>query len=539
MATSLSNITCPPPFLNEAAFGNDGFVDGRFCAGVSDITPDLRCCLPCPATDWIYSDTFTVSYRIAEGINLLGFAVCLFLMISWAVLPPKQTRRHYLSVCLVIGAMSLALGFVIPFAAKPDQCYDEITPNDMYTSLACAWSGAFIIAGGLSIAVWIFIRALSMHLQICWDVTPGKKFFYSAQGLGWGVIAGLFTTTITLTGVSFRFGDACHVNSEHSMADFWGPLLGIAGMSAVVQLATFAYCINVYLKNLWSDDETQTQSSAGLPSYTSSLRTRTNSAKAVYRRVRKVVWLQWRGIVIVVFILIDVIFFSVVFVYLDTREHNSLHDPETVLPWVICLMRNPTEKEKCFEIGQSMLVNQATVTAILVMLALAGIQSFLLLVRWPMFTGWKLWFQEKFTRQREFVSLDARRFSSDARTFELLKVGGGQSPAYVATMQSPSEGYVATMHALKTPESAITSPSATYGYNSPGSPVSGRQTPDYFGKEVQRQYRSPTHSFSTPRAPSATAVRADWDPRSTHARGGLGLHPVQDDSDDDDPKRSI
>lgn len=210
-----------------------------------------------------------------------------------------------------------------------------------------------------------------MHLQICWDVTPGQKFFYVSQGLGWAVITGLFTTTITLTGVSFRFGDACHVNSEHSMADFWGPLLGIAGLSAVVQLATFAYCINVYLKNLWSDEETQTQSSAGLPSYTSSLRTRTNSAKAVYRRVRKVVWLQWRGIVIVVFILIDVIFFSVVFVYLDSREHDSLHDPETVLPWVLCLMNNPKNKEACFDIGQGMLVNQATVTAILVMLAVS------------------------------------------------------------------------------------------------------------------------------------------------------------------------
>lgn len=155
-----------------------------------------------------------------------------------------------------------------------------------------------------------------------------------------------------------------------------------------------------------------------------------------------------------------------------------------------------------------------------------------------MFTGWKIWFQEKLSSsKREFVSLDARRFSSDARTFELLKVGG-QSPGYVSAMQTPGgETYTSTLQVLKTPESAVTSPSGTYGYNSPGSPVSGRETPDYFGKEVQRTYRSPTHSFSTPRAPSATAVQVDWDPRSTHARGGLGLHPVQDESDDDDPKR--
>lgn len=84
----------------------------------------------------------------------------------------------------------------------------------------------------------VFIRALSMHLQICWDVLPGKKFFYWAQGLGWAVVATFFTATITATGVSFRFGDVCHVNSKDSMKDFWGPLLAIAGAAMIVQLAT-------------------------------------------------------------------------------------------------------------------------------------------------------------------------------------------------------------------------------------------------------------------------------------------------------------
>src|ERR1700761_7425161 len=63
--------------------------------------------------------------------------------------------------------------------------------------------------------------------------------------------------------------------------------------------SSFIYCINVYLKNMWSDDKTEINNSSGLPSYTSSFRT--HSAKAVYRRVRKVVWLQWRSMLIVVF----------------------------------------------------------------------------------------------------------------------------------------------------------------------------------------------------------------------------------------------
>lgn len=84
----------------------------------------------------------------------------------------------------------------------------------------------------------VFIRALSMHLQICWDIVPGRKFFYASQALGWGIPAVLFTATITVTGVSFRFGDSCHVNHEKSLQDFWGWLLAVAGGSVILQFAT-------------------------------------------------------------------------------------------------------------------------------------------------------------------------------------------------------------------------------------------------------------------------------------------------------------
>lgn len=279
------------------------------------------------------------------------------------------------------------LGFVVPFGTKPEQCYDEITPNDMFSNLTCAFSGAFLVSGGLSMAVWsestlgggyrsahtdylpVFIRALSMHLQICWDYMPGKTFFYAAQGLGWSVAAAFFTATITVTGVSFRFGEVCHVNSANSMKDFWGPLLAIAGAAMVVQLATFVYCIKVYLQNMWSDDKTETQSSAGLPSYTTSVRTR--SARVVYRRVRKVVWLQWRGITIVVFILVDVIFFSVVFIYLNSVSGNAVNNIEKAMPFLLCLITNPTKLDKCYSFGQDLFVNQSTVVAILIMLSVS------------------------------------------------------------------------------------------------------------------------------------------------------------------------
>ncbi|KAH7399291.1 hypothetical protein BKA66DRAFT_407056 [Pyrenochaeta sp. MPI-SDFR-AT-0127] len=484
---------CPAPFYDAANFGLDGFVPGRFCAPVEQIKKGLFCCLPCPLTDYLYPSDFNRWYRAAEALNVAGLICMIFLMITFIVLPAEKTRRHYLSYCLIIAASLMALGFVIPFGAQPEQCYDEITPNDMYSSLTCAFSGAFLISGGLSMAVWIFIRALSMHLQICWDVTPGKKFFYWAQGLGWSVAATFFTITITITGVSFRFGDVCHVNAVHSMKDFWGPLLAIAGAAMVIQIATFAYCIKVYLQNMFSDDQTETQSSAGLPSYTTSVRTR--SARAVYRRVRKVLWLQWRGITIVVFILVDVIFFSVVFIWLNSLTTHAKDNVAELRPYLLCLMQNPTKPDPCFPLGQDIAIDQSTVIAILMMLSIAGLQCFILLLRWSMITGWIEFFKGKFSKNGEFVSLDAKNYTGNPRNYELKKF-------------EPQP-----------PPSALTPPGIA-SYNNFRS-----DTPDYFNKETQREYRSPTLSFSSPRPQSRAATQVEWDPRSSHARGGLGLHP--------------
>ena len=126
------------------------------------------------------------------------------MLVSYLVLPAQHTRSHYLSVCLIIAVAMINMGFTIPLAVDPDQCYDAITPNDMSSSTECAWSGAFIVAGGLCAGSWIFIRALSMNLQICWDIMPGRKFFVVSQALGWGIPAILFAVTMKVTGVSFR-----------------------------------------------------------------------------------------------------------------------------------------------------------------------------------------------------------------------------------------------------------------------------------------------------------------------------------------------
>jgi hypothetical protein len=254
---------------------------------------------------------------------------------------------------------------------------------------------------------------------------------------------------------------------------------------------------------MFSDDKTETQSSAGLPSYTNSMRTR--SARAVYHRVRKVLWLQWRGITVVVFILVDVIFFSVVFIWLNSLTEHASERVDDLTPFLVCLISNHPDPSPCFKLGQGLAVNESTVIAVLMMLSIAGLQVFVLLARGSMFSGWVEFFRNKFSKNREFVSLDARNLAEQTRNYELkdFEDGAVQSPSQVFTPQPPDIA----------------------GYNHFRS-----DTPDYFTKETQREYVSPTLSFSTPRPPSRSATQVDWDPRSTHARGGLGLHPPEYDA---------
>ncbi|KAK5624460.1 hypothetical protein RRF57_000176 [Xylaria bambusicola] len=362
------------------------------------------------------------------------------------------------------------LGFIIPLAGKPEQCFNEITPHGQDSSPICAASGAFLLLGGWGGVLWVFLRALSLHLQICWQMVVGRNYMWFSQALGWGIpIVGL-VLLLVFSGVSFRFGATCHINHENSLADFWIPLLIFAGLTVLIQFATFGYCIKVYLASL--ADNAESTEHSGRPSYSNSIRTMT--PRQAYRRVRRVVQLQWRGIVIVLIIIADVIFFAVVFVFLDSTVQDIKTDPIKALPWITCLATYD-DKHECLSLVQPLVVNLPTVTAVLVLLAMNGLWLLLILGRWSMVTGWFEWFAKMAGRkQKEFVSVDARMdLKNDPRSYEML-----------------DRDLTGKDETSLTPNSAM----------SPTSPASpGRKTPDYFGRNTP--YKPHQRSFSSPRVP--------------------------------------
>lgn len=235
----------------------------------------------------------------------------------------------------------------------------------MKTSQVCGASGSFLILGGWAGVMWVFLRSVSLHLQICWQVLVGRSFMIYAQVAGWGVpILGLILALV-FSGVSFRFGATCHINHQNSLADFWIPLLLFAGITVVVTFATFGYCIKVYLAAL-ADNGASSEGSS-LPTYTQSIKTM--SPRQAYRRVRRVIALQWRGIAIVLIIIADVIFFSVIFVFQDNVVQSVSDDPTIAQNWIVCLIEKKGDKNKCLDKATSLRISEATVTAVLLLLA--------------------------------------------------------------------------------------------------------------------------------------------------------------------------
>ncbi|TPR07859.1 Dpy-30 motif family protein [Aspergillus niger] len=380
MANETLSGYCPTPFLQESLFpSKGGFIDGRFCEELTTEHGKVSCCLPCPLAEWTYGEKLISQTKVASWLGVATLPLCIFLLVSFAVLPPKWTHRHYLSICFTLGICCMEIAFIIPLGVKPEQCYNQITPNDMHTDLSCAWTGALLLFGGWVCVTFSFIRTLAFHLQVCWEIMLGPKFMWTALILGWGIPAVGLTEMLILTGVSYRFGTVCHINVHDSNKDYWAPVVAFGGASLFLQFATLVYCIYVYVKSLY-DEETSTTSS-GLPSYSASVRTVT--ARQAYRRIRRNI-------------------------------------------------------QKCASEAEAIVPNKATLLAVLILLATVGFWNFVLYARPSIFAGWAEFFKARVTPPHEFVSVDARR-TPDPRAYEMIS--GSSLPPYKTpepVVRSPS-----------------------------------------------------------------------------------------------------
>ncbi|KAI8820434.1 uncharacterized protein EV422DRAFT_70110 [Fimicolochytrium jonesii] len=181
---------CPEPFV-QAAPGT--FLNTTTCVNIS---PTLRCCVPCPVANSFYPtgylDRLMVLYQV---IFFISFVCGLFLMITHIILP---NRRRYQGILILLNNFGLTLYTGSSLAAFPNvkrnvQCApDGIAAANWDNNSACAVQGLLFV-GGVHLCLFAaFAIVVNLHFSVVWQSRHMERFRYAVYAF---VIGGPATLT--------------------------------------------------------------------------------------------------------------------------------------------------------------------------------------------------------------------------------------------------------------------------------------------------------------------------------------------------------
>ncbi|KAK5126446.1 hypothetical protein LTR85_010682 [Meristemomyces frigidus] len=397
MADGFNATTCPAPFLAASNYpATGGELSGRFCATITD---SLTCCLPCPITDWVFKDDFKTQAPAANYLSVASFVCNILLLLTFIVLPEEQSHKHYLSVGVTVSLLMLSLAFIIPLGTKPELCHNEITPNNMYTDVGCAWTGALLLAGAMGAVVWILLRSIWTALRIIFDFKRTDIFKWVSLALGVGLPALFLAVEMPVTGVSYRLGNVCIPNGQAAFVTWFVWLLAFAASSAIILIGTIIYCLWKFALSALAGGYMSTHRSTksvdsavsgeAEPGQQPSRRAIRRRKRVEWARIERVLYLQWRTILLAFIVVNETIFFALVFVQQTGAAQaaaQGITPPDQI--WAACLIGNQGDKNACLNESSGLGLSEPRVIATLLLASLLGPVVFLLMLRWSMFTGW-------------------------------------------------------------------------------------------------------------------------------------------------------
>lgn len=138
----------------------------------------------------------------------------------------------------------------------------------------------------------------------------------------------------------------------------------------VLIVSSFFYCVKVYITSLL-DGSAQGNTTIDTPlPYANSVRTVT--PRQAFRRIQRVIALQWRGIMVVIVIITDVIFFATVFLKFEDTTQPTPENTIKGFNWLQCILKNNGDKNMCLDIASKMVVPEATAVAVIYLLSVGS-----------------------------------------------------------------------------------------------------------------------------------------------------------------------
>ena len=235
--------------------------------------------------------------------------------------------------------------------------------------------------------MWILLRSIWTHMRVCWDIKHTPMYMYLAHVIGWGLPLVFLTLSLSITGVSYRMGRTCIPNPDNvsktlmwrcegtdnkqSIVTWFGWLIAFGCLAAMIQFITTGFCVAIYARQLLKrgmeqprTTTTSTTGNAALPT-TPSSQIGPSSKRLAWRRVHRVLLMQWRSIALSVLIIIECLYFGTVYVA-QTRAGREAGKPQHVpqiQAWITCLVVSEGDKEKCLHLSAPLGIDENTVVA--------------------------------------------------------------------------------------------------------------------------------------------------------------------------------
>lgn len=201
--------------------------------------------------------------------------------------------------------------------------------------------------------------------MVVWERNLGRKYMFASLAC---IILGsivLLVLDLEITGLSYQLGRVCYINPYKGWGTFWIPLLVIAGLTFVFQFLTMAYCVFIVVRPIWHErtiffprrrPRTSVEYRQGAEARQASVQT------------RKILRMQWRPVLIVFMVVLNVVLLSTVFL---EAEGMYTYPTERFIPWVGCLI-SLGGKEECMTEASKLGPNENLIVAILILLAVSS-----------------------------------------------------------------------------------------------------------------------------------------------------------------------
>ena len=187
------------------------------------------------------------------------------------------------------------------FALSEIQCADDITPATQTSNPLCGVQGSLHVFAGHSLAFlgfflsdkisyWpVMCRTIHLHIQICWShLHVNRVVGIILNVIGWTVPAILLGLVFVVANIAYTISDHCSIRVDWVARLLIIPLIVEISLALFVQILTFGYCVNVYLKSLSEPPPPTGDIFEGAPVSINSFHSTRYPYRKAFARVRKV-----------------------------------------------------------------------------------------------------------------------------------------------------------------------------------------------------------------------------------------------------------